>query len=105
MEDIVLVEGNNRLDVALKSEAMIGTGEVWGIVLESMRASPLAGVTITANGYETRTDSNGNYRISGMVPDIYTFTFSKAGYRQVEPVSLSVKADDSLYLRQILVPS
>ncbi|RLC75998.1 MAG: hypothetical protein DRJ03_29385, partial [Chloroflexi bacterium] len=61
-------------------------GTIYGVVKDSVTGKPIAGVSITANGYSTSTDETGYYEIE-VEPDTYTVTASKSGY---EPASRTV---------------
>jgi len=57
-----------------------GTGQIYGTVTEEgdLRI-PVPGMLVTANGYSTTTDANGNWDL-WLPAGTYTVTISKAGY-------------------------
>jgi len=55
-------------------------GTIYGTVRDAETGKPIAGASITANGYSTSTDESGYYEIE-VDPDTYTVTASKNGYR------------------------
>jgi len=55
-------------------------GKIIGNVTDFRTGEPIAGATVTANGYSNPTDSNGDYVISNVPAWTYTVTASASGY-------------------------
>lgn len=77
--DIVLVEGNNELNVQMVPV----TASLYGVVTDSATGLPISGVKVIINGKTTTTNTKGEYSFAGLVPDNYTVEFSKSGYQTV----------------------
>lgn len=79
---IVLVEGNNELNISLTP---IGpaVASLHGIVSDDDTGYTLSGVKVTIDGLVTYTDAYGNYGFEGLSPGSYTVEFSKDGYETV----------------------
>ncbi|MBA7568362.1 hypothetical protein ES708_10083 [subsurface metagenome] len=76
MGDIVLVEGDNVLNVQLVKIV----ANLYGVVTDAATGLPLSGVKVTIDGLTTYTDASGNYGFTGLTPGSYTITFEKEGY-------------------------
>ena len=59
-----------------------GLANLVGIVKDTYGAN-LPGVTVTLNGYQTTTGSDGRFVFTDLEPGIYTLTFELAGYQTV----------------------
>ena len=64
----------------LPSDLSPSTATVRGIVTDAITQTPLAGVTVTANGQITTTDAQGRYQIRALTPGAITLTASIANY-------------------------
>lgn len=84
--DIVIVEGNNELNVALNPLAP-PEAILYGIVINALTGSPLQGVKITVNGLVTYTASKGQYEFRDLLPEPYTMILEKDGF---EPVTKGI---------------
>ena len=79
MSDIVLVEGNNVLNVGLTPIPPL-VANLYGVVTDAETGYPLPGVKVTIDGLVVFTDASGNYGFTGLTPGAYTITFEKDGY-------------------------
>lgn len=79
MADIVLVEGDNPLNVAL-TPIPTPVANLYGVVTDAETGSPLEGVKVTIDGLATYTNASGQYLIEGLTPGSYSVTFEKDGY-------------------------
>jgi len=79
MKDIVLVEGDNVLNVGL-TPIPPPVANLYGVVTDAQTGYPLSGVKVTIDGLTTYTDASGNYGFTGLSPGSYTITFEKDGY-------------------------
>lgn len=79
MGDIILVEGNNELNVGLVPIPP-PVANLYGKVTDAQTGYPLSGVKVTINSLVTYTDAGGNYGFTGLSPGSYTITFEKDGY-------------------------
>ena len=79
MGDIVLVEGDNVLDVSL-TPIPPPVANLYGKVIDAETGYPLSGVKVTIDGLTDYTDASGNYGFTGLPPGSYTLTFEKDGY-------------------------
>jgi len=82
MADIVLVEGNNELNVGL-TPIPPPVANLYGVVTDAETGYPLSGVRVTIDGLVVFTDASGNYGFTGLTPGAYTITFEKDGYETV----------------------
>lgn len=81
MGDIVLVEGDNILNVPLSPIPPVAN--LYGVVTDAETGYPLSGVKVTIDGLVTYTDAGGNYSFSPLTPGSYVVTFEKIGYETV----------------------
>lgn len=86
--------------VALARTGIAGTtGSLVGVVKDSSNGAPLAGVTVTVSSPSQRasvqSDAAGNYDFLSLVPDTYTITAQRTGYRPISVSGLSIFADES----------
>ena len=81
MADIVLVEGNNVLNVGLTPIPVVAS--LYGVVTDIETGEPIGGVKVTIDGIVTYTNSSGEYAFDGLTPGAYTITFEKEGYETV----------------------
>jgi len=79
MGDIILLEGDNILNVAL-TPIPLPMANLLGVVTDAKIGNPLSGVKITINGLITHTDTDGVYAFVDLVPGSYVVTFEKEGY-------------------------
>ena len=79
MGDIVLVEGNNELNVSLVPVAP-AVANLYGVVKDADTGQPIQGVMVTIAGLVAYTNASGQYAFEGLAPGAYTVEFSKAGY-------------------------
>lgn len=82
MSDIVLVEGNNVLNVGL-TPIPPPVANLYGVVTDAQTGLPLSGVKVSIDGLVVFTDASGNYGFTGLTPGAYTITFEKDGYETV----------------------
>ncbi|MBA7478568.1 hypothetical protein ES707_13995 [subsurface metagenome] len=83
MGDIVLVEGNNELNVQLAPLAPV-LANLYGTVTDADTGQGIAGVRVTTTGAITESDSNGDYTILDLTPGSYTVQFAKDGFETKE---------------------
>ncbi len=81
MGDIVLVEGNNVLNVGLTPIPVVAS--LYGVVTDIETGESIGGVKVTIDGLVTYTNSSGEYAFEGLTPGGYTITFEKDGYETV----------------------
>ncbi|MBA7475784.1 hypothetical protein ES704_02712 [subsurface metagenome] len=81
MADIVLVEGNNVLNVGLTPIPVVAS--LYGVVTDIETGEPIGGVKVTIDGIVTYTNASGAYGFEGLTPGGYTITFEKDGYETV----------------------
>ena len=79
MAGIVLVEGNNELNVGL-TPIPPPLADLSGVVTDSNTGIPLSGVLVTINGLAATTGVLGEYLLVGLTPGSYVIQFSKEGY-------------------------
>jgi len=79
MADIVLVEGDNVLNVGLTPIPPL-VANLYGVVTDAETGYPLSGVLVIIDGLTTYTDSLGQYAFVGLTPGSYSIEFSKDGY-------------------------
>lgn len=79
MTDIVLVEGDNVLNVNL-TPIPPPVANLYGKVTDAQTGYPLSGVKVTIDSLVTYTDAGGNYGFTGLSPGSYVITFEKDGY-------------------------
>ncbi len=82
MADIVLVEGDNELNVGL-TPIPPPMANLYGVVTDAETGTPISGVKVTIDGVITQTDASGNYGFEGLTPGSYVIQFSKDGYETV----------------------
>lgn len=82
MADIVLVEGNNELNIQM-TPIPPPVANLYGMVTDIYTGAPLAGVLVTIDGITTMTNASGEYMFAGLIPRSYTITFEKEGYETV----------------------
>jgi len=82
MGDIVLVEGNNPLNVQLVPVAA-PVATLYGVVTDAETGYALAGVKVTLDILVTYTDSSGQYSFTGLSVGAHTVKFEKEGYETV----------------------
>ena len=79
MADIILVEGNNELNVQM-APVPPPVANLYGLVTDAQTGYPLSGVKVTIDGLVAYTDAGGNYVFTGLTPGSYSVTFEKDGY-------------------------
>ncbi len=82
MADIVLVEGNNELNVQL-TPIPPPVANLYGVVIDAETSYPIEGVKVTIDGLVSYTNASGAYAFEGLAPGSYTITFEKEGYETV----------------------
>ena len=82
MGDIILVEGNNVLNVGL-TPIPPPVANLYGVVTDIETGESIGGVKVTIDGLITYTNSSGEYAFDGLTPGAYTITFEKEGYETV----------------------
>lgn len=80
--DVVLVEGNNELNIGL-TPIPPPVASLYGVVTDASTGLALADVKVTIDGLVAYTDSLGRYTFSGLLVGGYTITFEKDGYETV----------------------
>ena len=84
MGDIVLVEGNNVLNVALTPIYVPPPlANLYGVVTDAQTGYALQNVKVTIAGLTAYTDANGGYGFTGLTPGSYVVTFEKSGYETI----------------------
>lgn len=78
MSDIVLVEGDNELNVQMVP--VVEEAGLSGWVYDATTSETIPGVTVTLDGRTTTSDYGGIYVIDHLIPGSYTIRFSKEGY-------------------------
>ena len=83
--DLVLVEGNNELNVKMTPVGVPSPGEgiIWGFVTDSLTGEAVPDVKITLNGLVRYTAGAGQYEIRHIACQRYRIQFSKEGYETV----------------------
>jgi hypothetical protein len=66
---------------------------------------PIAGATVTADGYTTMTASDGTYTLAGLPVDSYTVTASATGYESQSITDVTVAKDGTTTVDFALTPS
>lgn len=82
MADIVLIEGDNELNVGL-TPIPPPVANLYGVVTDADTGYALEGVKITLDGLIAYTDNLGQYAFTGLSPGSYGITFEKEGYETV----------------------
>ena len=82
MADIVLVEGNNELNVAMTPGVPV-KGTIWGFVTDSLTGEAVPDVKITLDGLVRYTSWVGQYEFRDLDYRQYQMEFSKEGYETV----------------------
>jgi outer membrane receptor protein involved in Fe transport len=90
-----------------RTGALAGTtGNVTGTVLDAQGKAPLAGVQIDivapSGRYRATTSAKGFFAITGVSPDTYTLSFTLAGYEPASVSGITVFADQTQTLTQLL---
>lgn len=60
-----------------------GLANLYGKVTDTTTGQEIAGVSVTLNGLQTETDTNGNYYFLDVEPREYSIQFAKEGYEPV----------------------
>lgn len=79
MGDIILVEGNNPLNVQLVPIAA-PVATLYGVVTDAQTGYALQGVKVTLDSLVAYTDSSGYYSFTDLSPGAYSIKFEKEGY-------------------------
>jgi hypothetical protein len=81
--DIVLVEGNNVLNVQMVPTPSGPPGEtiVYGFVTDALTGAPIPDVKVTLDGLVRYTASEGQYEIRDLATQKYHIEFSKENYQ------------------------
>lgn len=79
MADIILIEGNNELNVGMVP-ILPPVANLYGVVTDAETGYAIEGVKVTIDGLTAYTDSLGQYAFAGLTPGAYTITFEKEGY-------------------------
>ena len=62
-----LTDSNNQFSIPILNPGNVGTnGSINGLIRDQQSCAPLGGVTVTVNGTQTTTNSNGTYTISSI---------------------------------------
>lgn len=77
---MILVEGNNELNVGL-TPIPPPVANLYGVVTDAETGSPISGVKVTLDGVITHTDASGNYGFEGLEVGSYAIKFEKEGYQ------------------------
>jgi hypothetical protein len=85
MGDIVLVEGNNELNVEMWPSGVPqpGKGIIWGFVTDSLTGAAVPDVKITLDSIVHYTGTEGQYEFRDLDIRQYQVQFSKEGYETV----------------------
>lgn len=100
-ENAVLGTTNGNNLAPLATGAIDGTVTVAG----TDPPQPIAGVTVTADGYTTTTASDGTYTLAGLPVDSYTVTASATGYESQSITDVTVAKDGTTTVDFALTPS
>jgi len=79
MGDIVLVEGNNPLNVQLVPIAA-PVANLYGVVTDAQTGYALPDVKVTLDSMVAYTDSSGYYSFDGLSVGAHSVKFEKDGY-------------------------
>jgi hypothetical protein len=109
MSDIVLVEGNNELNVQMTPITAgplppPGKAAIWGIVTDSLTGAAVPDVKITLNGFVCYTAWAGQYDIDNIAAKQYRIQFSKEGYETVSRDVIAIGLPDYTELNISLPP-
>jgi hypothetical protein len=83
---IAVLSNENETDrwtppaIAVIVEAPPETANLSGRITDKQTGAGIAGISITADGYSTTSDSTGLYSLNGLAPGPYTIEFSGADY-------------------------
>lgn len=105
-KDYMLVRGSRkRRKKAVTSDP--ATGEISGVITDSVSGLPLANVTINLVEQEAvfTTDADGYYLIDELEAGTYTVTCHTSGYDVPQAVTCELTADESLVIDFTLVPA
>ena len=72
----------NQINNLLNQDEVVGTGQIYGTVTDTISGDSLFGVSVTTGGNTTQTDTNGYYELT-MDEDTYDLLFSFLGYESV----------------------
>ena len=92
-DDIVLVAGNNELNVELTP---VPIANLSGIITDSLDGSKIAGAIVTLGGLVTYTDVNGIYSFYGLAPGSYNGLIEKEHYEPLGFTAHLVSGDNFL---------
>jgi uncharacterized surface anchored protein len=105
---IILGPGEARI---LNAALVANLGTIQGRVTDAQTGTPIAGVgvVIVTQGSgvivaSTRTDSNGNYRVTGIAPGNYNVVFSAANFTS-QTVSVNLTAGETEIVNAVLLPN
>lgn len=86
--------------IACQTVTVIATGNLAGQVLDAGTNVAIGGATITIDGYSGVSAANSTYNISGIAPGTYTVTVSANGYttRSYPNITINEGATTTLYL-------
>lgn len=73
------------------------TATLTGTVKDAATASPIAGATVTCDGYADITEVDGSYAISNVPPKEYSISFAKEGY-ETQTVTIDASAGGTVKL-------
>jgi len=105
MSDILLVEGDNELNVELIPISP-PVANLYGVVTDANTGEPIENVPVyvTPNGhpdYHGRTDINGYYEITNIIPGDYKIIVSAVGYQRKDISQTLVVGDNELNIELI----
>ena len=90
---------------SLPVSAQTTTGTLSGVVTGD-KGAPVAGVAVTAvspsQQYSTKSNGQGFYSITGVVPDTYVVSFSVPGYQPFQATGVTVSIGQSITLSEQL---
>lgn len=96
----VVAKTVNQHNITIKPVS--DSGNLLGVVVDSLTNSPISGVAVKLGTYTTTTDSQGRYRFLNIAPNTYTFEASRTGYTsKATSVSIEVNVAKSLNIQLV----
>jgi hypothetical protein len=87
----IVLGTRKKAEAAPPAQPEPGKANLYGKVTNSVTGQPVAGVSVNLEpGYQTQTDSNGDYQILDIVVRAYNLTLSKTGYQTINIPALAI---------------